>query len=453
MHRTSHRLPRLFSKISQISEEILCIQTSGDECPYIRPASASEAWSQIHRRLVTMGLVEKSEIDVLTTISRETQYQILSTLLCRAVSNECDKQNEYVQRIKDMTDRPDVQHEIMRIIQQSQQSGDGESYDGEEDQKSDHQSTLMDESVLDESTEFGFDCENGGKEISRVDETWERRFNDEVGADDFATDSLQERKRRRAEVDESFLEEMSSDRCRNQELLSELLKLREGNEILKRELEETRQREHALTEKVDEMELQHRAEMLRLESESIETSKLYENKCNRELCALKHELENLREYKQSSDELKEEVTRLRDELDVAQFSKDKLVLTEEQLRKCREKIELMGDAQEALEREEKAHAASVEKCIALENELVTMKTLKRQLEEYKVRADEAEVALEECRDDLRRLQEKNSGLEGDIKALKRGISLQHAETGDFQKRLQDVGGNSLSGSAVGVGMR
>ncbi|KAL7470351.1 hypothetical protein ACHAXS_013008 [Conticribra weissflogii] len=452
MHRTSHRLPRLFSKISQISEEILCIQTSGDECPYIRPASASEAWSQIHRRLVTMGLVEKSEIDVLTTISRETQYQILSTLLCRAVSNECDKQNEYVQRIKDMTDRPDVQHEIMRIIQQSQQIGDGESYDGEEDQKSDHQSTLMDESVLDESAEFGFDFENGGKEISRVDETWERRFNDEVGADDFATDSLQERKRRRAEVDESFLEEMSSDRCRNQELLSELLKLREDNEILKRELEETRQREHALTEKVDEMELQHRAEMLRLESESIETSKLCENKCNRELCALKNELENLREYKQSSDELKEEVTRLRDELDVAQFSKDKLVLTEEQLRKCREKIELMGDAQEALEREEKAHAASVEKCIALENELVTMKTLKRQLEEYKVRADEAEVTLEECRDDLRRLQEKNSGLEGDIKALKRGISLQHAETGDFQKRLQDEGGNSLSGSAVGVGM-
>jgi len=439
-------------KISQVSDEILCNQTSVDESPSNQPGSASEAWSRIHRRLVSMDLVDVSENDALTAIPRTVQYQILSTLLCRAVSNECDKQSEYVQRIVGMTDRPDVQHEIMRIIQQNQQGRDGESCGGEGEENTGNNSALLNESVLNESAEFEFECDNGDKELSGVGTSQKREFRDEFVADELATDWKGERKRHRAVGDETFSEEMTTDRCRNQELKRELMKLREDNEILKRELKETREREHALIEKLDEMEIQHRAEMLKIESESIETSKLYENKCNQEISTLKNELETLREYKQSSDELNEEVTRLRDELDVVQFSKDKLALTEEQLRKCREKIEFMGDTQDALEREEKAHAASVEKCIALENELAAMKPLKRQLEEYKARADEAEVALEECRDDLRRLQEKNISLEGANEALKRGVSLQQAESGDLQKRLQDEGGNSLSGGAVGVGM-
>eukprot|EP00984_Skeletonema_dohrnii_P033378 scaffold29755_cov67-Skeletonema_dohrnii-CCMP3373.AAC.1 len=63
----------------------------------------------------------------------------------------------------------------------------------------------------------------------------------------------------------------------------------------------------------------------------------------------------------------------------------------------------------------------------MENELAQLKPLKRQLEEYRVRATDAEVALAECRDDLRRFKEKSSGLEGANLALQRGVNLQQAE--------------------------
>ena len=122
------------------------------------------------------------------------------------------------------------------------------------------------------------------------------------------------------------------------------------------------------------------------------------------------------------------------------------------MHKLKDKLEEIGDAKSALEREEKAHSASVEKCILLENELASLKPLKRQLEEYKVRATDAEVALTECRDDLRRLREAVGGLEGVNEQLKRGVDAQMAEVGSLQRRLKE-GEAVENGGGVGVGMR
>jgi predicted RNase H-like nuclease (RuvC/YqgF family) len=81
-----------------------------------------------------------------------------------------------------------------------------------------------------------------------------------------------------------------------------------------------------------------------------------------------------------------------------------------------------------------------------------LKPLKRQLEEYKVRATDAEVALIECREDLRRLKERSCGLEGVNEELKRGVDAHMAEVGSFQRRLKE--GEALeSGGGVGIGMR
>ena len=124
------------------------------------------------------------------------------------------------------------------------------------------------------------------------------------------------------------------------------------------------------------------------------------------------------------------------------------------MQKCREKVALIGDAHDAFEREKKAHAASVDKCLALEGELAVLKPLKRQLEEYQMRVTDAEVALAKFRKDLQRVKVKTSGLEGINEFLQRGASLQHQEAISLQKLLQQEGGKSGNGGiAVGIGMR
>lgn len=221
---------------------------------------------------------------------------------------------------------------------------------------------------------------------------------------------------------------------------------------LQNELDSTRQNEQSLLLQVDEMSSTHKAEMIRVESQAIQTTRALEEKYSGEISELKRNHDMLVGADVKATELQEEVTRLRDELDVLNFSKKKLAFTEEQLRKLKDKLEEIGDAKSALEREEKAHSASVEKCILLENELAALKPLKRQLEEYKVRATDAEVALTECRDDLRRLREAVGGLEGVNEQLKRGVDAQMAEVGSLQRRLKE-GEAVENGGGVGVGMR
>ena len=208
------------------------------------------------------------------------------------------------------------------------------------------------------------------------------------------------------------------------------------------------------TLKVDEERSQHRAEMFQVESRYLRTIRDLEEKYTNEISEQKMEIEMLRDYEQSAKKLKEENSRLRDDLDVLECSREKLSFTEEQLQKCREKVALIGNAHDALERVEKAHAASVDKCLALEGELAVLKPLKRQLEEYQMRAMDAEVALAKCRKDLRRMKVKTSGLEGTNEFLQRGARLQHEEAVSLQKLLQQEGGKlGKGGIAVGIGMR
>lgn len=365
-----------------------------------------------------------------------------------------------------MSNRPDVQRELMRILQENAASNNNNSADGDEsiNNETGDYSVLMNGSVmsacLEEDNEDFDDEEDSLPDSSAVSMKRGRKeaFGEETTPDD--GDNLQKQKRPYSEtgVDDSYFEEVVDEQeqlnetmASSQHTTEEVNDLRATVEKLQKELKQFRDQEMNLTLKIDEMESQHRGEMIRVESEALQIVRGQEEKYSREVSDLKHELETLRDCDVKSKEYKEEVTRLRDELDVLQFSKEKLSFTEEQLRKCREKIELIGDAQDALEREEKAHASVVEKCIELENELSQLKPLKRQLEEYKVRATDSEVALTECREDLRRLKERSSGLEGANEALKRGVSLQQAEAGSLQRLLQEEGGED-DGVGIGIGI-
>ena len=425
------------SKLIKVAEEICDCESSSSSAPS-QPTSVLEAWACIHNLLNDCG-ISSEEFDEEDFESRECQYIVLSTLLCHALSSNCKNQKLYVGRIMGWN-RPDIQQEIMAIVQENAHQGCSDTESCGE--LTGDYSVLMNASL---ATSTSIDLGYG------IDTSCQKRDRDEAfGEDDEGdNDTPQEKKRHNTSVGEE------EDDTEEKEVTKQLFGSDDDHVTitkLKQELKESRQQEMDLTVKVDEMQSQRRTEMLQLESKYLQQIRDMEDKYSHETNEQKKELEILRERDQNITEMKEENLRLRDELDILQCSKEKFNHTEEQLRKYREKIEAFGDVQDALQREEKAHATLVDKCLEMESELVQLKPLKRQLEEYRVRATDAEVALAECRDDLRRFKEKSSGLEGLNLALQRGVNLQQVEADALQKRLQEEGQSGEGGSAVGVGM-
>lgn len=421
------------SKLIKVAEEI-CDCESPPSAP--QPTSVLEAWACIHNLLIDCG-ISSEEFEEEDFESQECQYIVLSTLLCHALSSNCKNQKLYVGRIMGW-DRPDVQQEIMTIVQENAHQGSDTESCGE----TGDYSVLLNASLVNSTIDLGYGVDTSCQKRNR-DETFGE--DDEEGD----VDPPQEKRHNTTSV--------GDDDTENNIAVTKQLFGSDDDQAtiakLKQELKESQQQETDLTVKMDEVQSLHRAEMLQLESKYLQQIRDMEDKYSHETSAQKKELGILRDRDQNVTEMKEENLRLRDELDILQCSKEKFIHTEEQLRKCREKIEAFGDVHDALQREEKAHAVLVDKCLEMENELAQLKPLKRQLEEYRVRATDAEVALAECRDDLRRFKEKNSGLEGANMALQRGVNLQQAEADALQKRLQEEGQRSgEGGSAVGVGM-
>lgn len=449
------------SNIVQIAKEI-CDHHDDDDCerddefsPVQKHSSVSEGWAEIYQLLLDHENHNNFDADA-NFETRECQYNILCQLLCRALSERCPNQREYISRIMAF-DRPEVQQEIMKILQDNnsnaahrQDDGDGSDVENDDNNITGDYSTYTGDysAVTSPSAalEYGSDA------------TAKRSRSEAFGDDDPESDSLNGQ-RNRVHIDDDDDDNLYEE-CAIKHVTQYHRSAEEANNLratiatLQKEIKESRQQELDLTLKVDEAQSQHRADMLHVESEYLKTIRDIEDKYTNELSEQRREIEMLRDYERSAKELKEENLRLRDDLDVLACSKEKLSFTEEQLRKCREKVELIGDAHDALLREEKAHALSVDKCLSLENELAQLKPIKRQLEEYRVRAIDAEVALAECRDDLRRMKEKSGWLEGTNIELQRGVALQHNEAVNLQKRLQEEGDSvEKGGTAVGIGMR
>ena len=443
------------TKIIEIAEEICdCKITPSSATPI---TSSSEAWAAIHSLISENDLItiDDDNDEGITNDygTKACQYKILCALLCHALSDRCEKQHEYVGRIMAMG-RPDVQQEIMRIIQENSSSNNNGvgSSDVEENNETGDYSAFMEASAaasLSETFEYESDVEEMKRDRSEA-------FGNTDGNNHESDSPKGKRFHHSHETFEGDIGGEPSSEIKQHKSMGrgEEDDLRATITKLQLELKESRQNEINLTVKVDEVQSNHRAEMLQVESKYMKSMRDMEDRYTNEISEQKRELDNLRDYEQRAKELKEENSRLRDDLDVLECSKEKLSYTEDQLRKCRDRIELIGDAHDALQREEKAHAASVDKCLSLENELALLKPLKRQLDEYKLRATDAEVALAECREDLRRIKEKSCGLEGANRALKRGVDIHRAEAGNMQKQLQEEGGKSgKEGTAVGIGMR
>ena len=235
----------------------------------------------------------------------------------------------------------------------------------------------------------------------------------------------------------------------------EIQDLRAKLEFVGKELEVARQRESDLGSQLEDIESRHRSEKMKIEADSIAREKDVGDKYSEELTALRREVEELRHCRKDAADAREELDALRDEVDVLHHTKERMASTEEQFRKCREKLEQMGDAKEALTRAEEAHGAAVARGLELENELKVLQPLRRQLEDYKTRAVDAEVKLAESQEELQNLQRLSSELTGMNKELKQGVMIHQSETEGLRKRLMEDADSSggAKGPAVGEGLR
>lgn len=237
--------------------------------------------------------------------------------------------------------------------------------------------------------------------------------------------------------------------------MEEIQDLKAKLEFVGKELEVARQRESDLGSQLEDIESKHRAEKMKIEADSIAREKDISDQYSEELTALRREVEELRHCRKDAADAREELDALRDEVDVLNHTKERLASTEEQFRKCREKLEQMGDAKEALTRAEEAHGAAIARGLELENELKSLQPLRRQLEDYKTRAVDAEVKLVECQEELQNLQKLSSELTGMNKELKQGVMIHQSETEGLRKRLMEDTESSggAKGPAVGEGLR
>ena len=237
--------------------------------------------------------------------------------------------------------------------------------------------------------------------------------------------------------------------------MEEIEDLKGKLEFVGKELEVARQRETDLGSQLEDIESKHRAEKMKIEADSIAREKDISDQYSEELTALRREVEELRHCRKDAADAREELDALRDEVDVLNHTKERLASTEEQLRKCREKLEQMGDAKEALTRAEEAHGAAIARGLELENELKSLQPLRRQLEDYKTRAVDAEVKLAECQEELQNLRKLSSELTSMNKELKQGVMIHQSETEGLRKRLMEDTESSggAKGPAVGEGLR
>jgi predicted nucleic acid-binding Zn-ribbon protein len=232
----------------------------------------------------------------------------------------------------------------------------------------------------------------------------------------------------------------------------EAMELSKRNNDLQKELESLRQQENATRVRCEEMEAIHRAVRLKIESEALVRENDMREEFSEKILTLERELSKARSLAEEASSAKEQVANLKDEVDILQHSKVKLQQAENQMHKLKIKLEQMGDLKKALDVEEKAHNDAVNKCLQLENELAVLGPIKRQLEEYKVRATNAEVRLVECEQEILKLRQVSEQINGMNSDLQRGNLLHQAEAEHWRRTLENTEKDSQDGPAVGDGI-
>ena len=188
---------------------------------------------------------------------------------------------------------------------------------------------------------------------------------------------------------------------------------------------------------MDDMEVVHRKKMMSLEAQSLARIQDLAQESEERINSLQEQLMEAQELSSKGSLAIQELKATRDELEVVHHSQSALAETTEKLRKYKEKITELQDVKEALRKEQEAHGKSVDDLIRLENDFQQLQPVKRQVEEYRIRAIEAEVKLVECQDYLRRMERHCKDQNAKNEHLYNDVILQKEHMDELQRRIQD----------------
>eukprot|EP00980_Cylindrotheca_fusiformis_P024511 scaffold11977_cov107-Cylindrotheca_fusiformis.AAC.6 len=213
--------------------------------------------------------------------------------------------------------------------------------------------------------------------------------------------------------------------------------LREQNDQLRIEIESYRRKEDEMKEQLEEKDSKFRNEMMKVEASSRRRENETRESLEAKVRALDAELQEMRHQSDDAEQAKAELARVKDEMELMMHTKSLLEDTTERLNICKEKLQQLTDVKEALQREEEAHSRSVDENLRLQNELTALQPLRRQLEDYKTRAVEAEVSLTETQDELNKLHQQRRESSDTNENLMSTIRSQEEEITALRRRIKD----------------
>lgn len=416
------------SAILSTAKEIKCYSS-----PF-EPPSTNDA-ADLWREIFFIFNLDKADCQALES---DWRYPALRSMLCYAVSEACDKREEYIPRILALSvgensnimfpvDGFNVQRILMKIISRGMVT-EPERISESEDQH------IRNDMLLHE-TEADINLLN---------------YNSRE--EDRAEKSNDERTEARYDKMNNFTWRMKEDNIILR-LEQELKLAREENEILKTASYDASKRENELSIEVESLKANYRLWTLKEEAAFLDRERLLKEKYESDIKQLKSQLDDLSKRCEEGDRAKAELATLKDDLDVLQHLETKLLLTEDQLRKYKDKLQEFSDVRTQLSREEEAHGKAVEQILLLESELAQLQPLKRQLEVYRARATDAEVKLAQCQHSLEKVQHLSKHLALENTELATTSKARINETEQLRQKLECPTSEDSLISSLGEGFR
>lgn len=228
--------------------------------------------------------------------------------------------------------------------------------------------------------------------------------------------------------------------------------LREQNEQLLSTIAKYKRHEEEMESKYEEMESKYRNEMMKIEAASCQRNEEIQEELQGKIHTLENSLNEVLKQMEASEEAKSELKTMRDEMEVMKHTKSLLDDTTERLNHYKEKLTQLTDIKDALEKEEEAHSRSVDENIRLKNELSSLYCMKRNLDDYKSRAVEAEVRFAELQDEMTTLNKKFNDTNKERENLQIMVESQKEEIQNLRQQTRHeemaVGGGWQVGSGL-----
>ena len=222
-----------------------------------------------------------------------------------------------------------------------------------------------------------------------------------------------------------------------------IYQLQKNNQELQSEVAMWQEREMNLQKKQQE----NRQEMMKLEASYINQQNEMEEEHKTQIRDMQRTIDEYEKERQFSLKTQQQVKQLEDELEVAHHSQMALSDAQERLHTYKERIEELQDVKDALKREQDAHGKAVEDVVRLQLEVKGLQQARRQLEDYKTRAIEAEVNFVECQEHLRRLELELADADEVKEKLSHVSKVQKQQIQDMIHRIKEETQRSIDSSS------